>query len=98
MTPGTGRLGRTPWSRVSAALLPSGDRVPTFAAVDAALAQYNAHRQQEVKHGAAFSDRQLRRMVATDLAANDAGRVLYTSSELRTLARIDAIDPGSAWA
>lgn len=93
MTPGKGRLGSTPWARVSLARLPSGDRVPTFGAVAAALAPYDAHRQQEVKHGAEFSDRQLRRMVATDLAASDPGLVLYTSSERRTLARIDSIDP-----
>ncbi|KRE99136.1 hypothetical protein ASG88_15525 [Nocardioides sp. Soil777] len=93
MTPGRGRLGSTPWARVSLARLPSGDRVPTFGAVAAALAPYDAHRQQEVKHGAAFSNGQLRRMVATDLSASDPGRVLYTSSEPRTLARIDAIDP-----
>jgi glycerophosphoryl diester phosphodiesterase len=95
MTAGRGALGRRRWARVESLRLPSGARVPTFGAVAAALAPYGGHRQQEIKDGAAFSTRQLRRMVADDLAlvAPAFDRVLYTSSQLDTLARIQAIDP-----
>lgn len=95
MTADRGALGRRSWARVAALRLPSGDRVPSFGAVAAALAPYGGHRQQEIKDGAAFSDRELRRIVADDLerVAPAVDRVLYTSSQSDTLARIQAMDP-----
>jgi glycerophosphoryl diester phosphodiesterase len=95
MTTGSGDLGSLRWSGIASARMPSGARVPRLAAVAAALAPYGGHRQQEIKEGSAFSDTQLRRMVASDLAgvAPEFDRVLYTSSQRTTLLRIQRIDP-----
>lgn len=94
MTVGTGPVAQHTWSQVSALPNLSGAAVPSFEAVARATRPRGGHRQQEIKQGAMFGDRLLRRMVAVDLAhsADAHDTVLYTSSELRTLGRVKLVD------
>lgn len=95
MTGGEGPLAQHSWAHVRTQRHASGATVPSFEAVQQATQPFGGYRQQEIKEGAAFSDRLLRYMLAQDVAhVSDAyDKILYTSSEVGTLGRINAIDP-----
>jgi len=93
MTDGTGPVAGLARDEVAALRHPSGAAIPGLAAVGAALQPYGAHRQQEIKEGARFGGRVLRRMVTRDVRQVSHDRLLYTSSEVETLRRITTIDP-----
>ena len=95
MTDGNGQIGRRSWAQIASVRHPSGEPIPSIEAVQVATRTHGGHRQQEIKQGARFSDSLLRRMTEVDVA-NVPGayaRVLYTSSEMRTLRRLHQIDP-----
>lgn len=95
MTDGHDRIDAHTWSEVAQLRHPSGAGIPSLEQVITALESYDGDRQQEIKNGAAFDDGQLGRLVRTDVASTPGAyqRLLYTSTTLRTLARIHAIDP-----
>ena len=95
MTDASGRIGRANWAQIASVRHPSGATIPSFEAVEMAMRAYGGYRQQEVKQGALFSDQLLRHMIELDVehVPGAYDRVLYTSSEMRTLRRIHTIDP-----
>jgi glycerophosphoryl diester phosphodiesterase len=95
MTDAHGRIDRLSWAEVAKAKVSGGARVPSFEEVVMAVRARGGHRQQEIKQGAMFTQRLLQRMVRTDVTGETEPyeRLLYTSSEMRTLRRIHALDP-----
>ena len=94
MTAGTGRIDEHAWAEVARLRQSGGAGIPTFEDVVAVSNAHGGLRQQEVKEGDVFSNRMLAHMVAADVGDGPSSyeRVLYTSSELRTLRRIHAVD------
>lgn len=95
MTNGTGRIGASTWRYISRLRNVSGAPVPTLRGLQDAMERDSGHRQQEIKDGDVFSTALLRRMVAVDRATvRDVTRqVLFTSGQVRTLRRLNSIDP-----
>jgi glycerophosphoryl diester phosphodiesterase len=94
MTDGDGRVEDHTWAEVARLRNPTGAGVPNLEQVISTLERNGGDRQEEIKNGSAFDDRELRRLVRTDVRATSSAyqRLLYTSTSLRTLRRIHAID------
>lgn len=93
-TTGTGRVDARTSGYVRGIRADSGARIPTFEAVARTMSAYDRQQQQELKD-VAYTDAQLQRMVATNLALVERPyrRVLMTAGEIETLRRLHRIDP-----
>ena len=95
MTDGRERIDAHTWAEIAHLRHPSGAGVASLGQVIGLTERFGGDRQQEIKNGAAFGDRQLRRLVLADVAgtSNAYQRLLYTSTTLGTLRRLHEIDP-----
>ncbi len=95
MTDGRERIDAHTWAEIARLRHPSGAGVASFGQVIGLTERFGGDRQQEIKNGSAFGDRQLRRLVVADVAgtSNAYERVLYTSTTMGTLRRLHEIDP-----
>ena len=93
-TTGTGPVAERTIAYVRGIRADSGAPVPTFEQVTRTMAAYDGQHQQELKD-VAYTDAQLQRMVATNLALVERPyrRVLMTAGEIETLRRLHRIDP-----
>jgi len=92
-TDGSGPIAGRRWQYVRTLRTSSGAGVPTLSRVERTMQRYGGLRQQEIKDGAAFSRAKLAWLLERDRRYVPAKHVLITSSEIRTLARVHAIDP-----
>jgi glycerophosphoryl diester phosphodiesterase len=92
-TDGSGLIRSRLWEYVRALRTGSGATVPGLSRVERTMQGYGGLRQQEIKDGAEFSRAQLTWLLKLDRRYVPARHVLITSSEMRTLSRVHAIDP-----
>ena len=95
MTDGRERIDAHTWAEIARLRHPSGAGVASLGHVIELTERVGGDRQQEIKNGTAFADRQLRRLVRADVAgtSNAYQRLLYTSTTVGTLRRLHEIDP-----
>jgi len=92
-TNGTGTIASRRWAYLRRLTTLSGAGLATVATIERAMARYGGLRQQEIKRGDQFSDRQLALLIELDGRHVDLADVLVTSSELETLRRIHSLNP-----
>jgi glycerophosphoryl diester phosphodiesterase len=92
-TNGTGNIRDHDWGYVRTLTTRSGDPIPTMATIETAMDRFGGVRQQEIKQGAAFTDRLLDSLIRLDRKHVEPRDVLITASDLRTLRRINRLEP-----
>ena len=92
-TNGSGNIRDRRWAYVRSLRTRSGDPLPSLTSVETATDRFGGVRQQEIKQGAAFTDHLLASMIRLDRNRVGLRDVLITASDLRTLRRVNRLEP-----